>query len=52
MQIKEMAWSDTNSRYALKEKADRKMSLSVDANTVIFENRQAIGRLRACTVDV
>tara|TARA_Y100000813_G_C23852141_1_gene207117 strand:+ start:389 stop:520 length:132 start_codon:yes stop_codon:yes gene_type:complete len=37
-----MAWSDTNSRYALKEKADRKNELSVDANTAIIKNRQAV----------
>ena len=28
MQIKEIAWSDTNSRYELKEKADGKIELS------------------------
>lgn len=37
-----MAWSDTNSRYELKEKADGKNELSVHANTAIFENRQAV----------
>ena len=37
-----MAWSDTISRYELKEKADGKNELSVDANTAIFENRQAV----------
>ena len=37
-----MAWSDTNSRYELQEKADGKNELSVDANTAIFENRQAV----------
>jgi len=42
MQIKEIAWSDTNSRYELKEKADGKIELSVDKNTVIFNNRQAV----------
>ena len=42
MQIKEIAWSDTNSRYELKEKADGKIELSVDENTVIFKNKQAV----------
>jgi hypothetical protein len=37
-----MAWSDTNSRCALKEKAGRKKELLVDANTAIFENRQEL----------
>ena len=37
-----MIWSDPISRYALSEKADRKNELSVDANTAIFENRQAL----------
>lgn len=42
MQIKEIAWSDTNSRYELKETADGKIELSVDENTVIFNDRQAM----------
>ena len=42
MQIKEIAWSDTNSRYELRETADGKIELSVDENTVIFNNRQAM----------
>ena len=37
-----MAWLDTTSRYELKEKADGKIELSVDENTVIFKNRQAV----------
>lgn len=42
MQIKEIAWSDNTSRYELKEKADGKIELSVDENTVIFKNKQAV----------
>lgn len=42
MQIKEIAWSDNTSRYELKEKADGKIELSVDQNTVIFKNKQAV----------
>ena len=45
MQIKEIACSDTNSRYELKEKADGKIELSVDENTVIFEDSQAMADL-------
>ncbi len=42
MQIKEIAWADSNSQYSLKEQPDGSIELSVDGNMVNFHARQAV----------
>ena len=45
MQIKEIAWADSNSQYSLKEQPDGSIELSVDGNIVNFHERQAVETL-------
>ena len=45
MQIKEIAWADSNSQYPLKERPDGSIELSVDGNIVNFHERQAVETL-------
>ena len=45
MQIKEIAWADSNSQYSLKEQPDGSIELSVDGNVVNFHERQAVETL-------
>ena len=45
MQIKEMVWTDSNSRYSLKELPDGSVELSVDGQVVNFHERQAVETL-------
>lgn len=42
MQIKEIAWADSNGQYSLKEQPDGSIELSVDGNFVNFHERQAV----------
>ena len=42
MQIKEITWADSNSKYPLKEQPDGSIELSVDGYIVYFHERQAI----------
>ena len=45
MQIKEIAWADSNSQYPLKERPDGSIELPVDGNIVNFHERQAVETL-------
>ena len=42
MQIKEITWADSNSKYPLKEQPDGSIELSVDGYIVYFHERQAV----------
>ena len=42
MQIKEMAWTDFDSHYALEERSDGSIELSVDGRAVVFQDRRAV----------
>jgi hypothetical protein len=45
MQIKEIVWTDSNSRYSLKELPDGSVELSVDGKVVNFHERHAVRTL-------
>ena len=45
MQIKEIAWADSNSQYSFKERPAGSTELSVDGNIVNFHERQAVETL-------
>ena len=45
MQVKEMVWTDSNSRYSLKELPDGSVELAVDGQVVNFHERQAVETL-------
>ena len=44
MQIKEMVWTDLDSHYALEERSDGSIELSVDGRAVVFQDRRAVSR--------